>query len=470
MPQESDARLRAIGLDARAHVLIIGGGFGGLTAAKALAHAPVRVTLVDRTNRHTFQPLLYQVAMAGLSPADIAQPIRAILHQKNTTVLLAEVSRIDLGAKVAEFADGTSTSWDYLILACGADTSYFGHDEWERAAPGLKSIEDAIEIRQRVLLAFELAEREPNPERRAELLSFVVIGGGPTGVELAGALAELSRFTLERDFRSIHPSEAKVCLIEAGPRILASFPDDLSARAVEQLHELGVEVRAGQRVMAIEPGSVRLVGGQCIPCSVALWAAGVRANSLTKTLGAPVDSSGRVLVDRDLSVPGHKEAFVIGDAARVDDEAGRPLPGVSPVAMQEARAVAESIRRTIEGRERAPFKYFDKGSMATIGRSRAVAMLRRLHLSGFVAWMAWLFVHIWYLIGFKNRLVVMIVWAWSYFTYKRGARLIAGYGGADARQALVPAAPPRPAAVDGDPAVRATPAPAPPPPPVHAGL
>jgi NADH dehydrogenase len=417
--------------DARPHVLIVGGGFGGLTAAKSLARAPVRVTVVDRTNRHTFQPLLYQVAMAGLSPADIAQPIRAILHQKNTDVIMAEVERVDLGARLVHFTDATSMTWDYLILACGADTSYFGHADWQRAAPALKSIEDAVEIRQRVLLAFEIAEREPNADRRAELLSFVVIGGGPTGVELAGALAELSRFTLERDFQSIHPSEAKVHLIEAGPRILASFPEDLARRAVDQLRELGVEVRTGQRVTAIEPGWVHL-GDQRIPCSTALWAAGVRANSLTTTLGVPMDSSGRVLVERDLRVPGHPHAFVIGDAARLDDEHGQPLPGVSPVAMQEARAVAQSIRRTIADQETVAFKYVDKGSMATIGRSRAIAEIRKVHLSGFAAWMAWLLVHIWYLIGFKNRLVVMIVWAWSYFTYKRGARLIAGYGGTDA--------------------------------------
>jgi NADH dehydrogenase len=453
--------------DARPHVLIVGAGFGGLTAAKALARAPVRVTLVDRTNHHTFQPLLYQVAMAGLSPADIAQPIRAIVHQENTTVLMADVSRIDLGARVVFYDDGSLMAWDYLILACGADTSYFGHDDWAKAAPGLKSLEDAIEIRQRVLLAFELAERETDPERRADLLSFVVIGGGPTGVELAGALAELSRFTLQRDFHAIRPAEAKVCLLEAGPRILASFPEDLATRAVAQLHDLGVEVHAGQRVTTIEPGAVYLADRR-IPCSVALWAAGVRANTLTKTLGVPTDAGGRVLVERDLSVPGHPHAFVIGDAARLDDANGQPLPGVSPVAMQEARAVAESIRRTIYGRPTSAFEYFDKGSMATIGRSRAIAMLKRVHLSGFVAWLAWLLVHIWYLIGFKNRLVVMIVWAWSYMTYRRGARLIAGYGGGEATRELQVHPRRVPAHVDGEAAPRSTPTP-PSRPSVHAG-
>jgi NADH dehydrogenase len=423
----------------RPHVVIIGAGFGGLEAAKKLASAPVRVTLVDKTNHHTFQPLLYQVAMAGLSPAEIAQPIRGILHgNANTTVLMASASSIDLAGRAVHLEDGVVLRWDHLIVASGADTSYFGHDQWATAAPGLKSIEDAIDIRQRVLLAFELAEREESPERKQQLMSFVVIGGGPTGVELAGALAELSRFTLHRDFRTIRPATAKVRLIEAGPRVLASFPEDLSAKALAQLHELGVEVRTGTRVTAIEPGFVRL-GEETIPCSVALWAAGVRATPLTKTLGVPLDRADRVLVNKDLSVPGHPNAFVIGDAARLDGDDGQPLPGVSPVAMQEARAVAALIRGEVEGRpnaERRPFHYFDKGSMATIGRSRAVVKLSRVHLSGFLAWLSWLFVHILYLIGFKNRLVVLVVWAWSYLTYGRGARLITGYAPTDALQAL----------------------------------
>lgn len=412
--------------DARPHVVIVGGGFGGLTLAQALEGAPVRITLVDRTNHHTFQPLLYQVAMAGLSPAEIAQPIRSILSgQENATVLMAEVTGIDCDRRRVQLADGGVLEWDFLVVACGVRTSYFGHDEWEGAAPGLKSLEDAIELRQRVLAAFELAERQEDPAVRDTLLNFVVIGGGPTGVELAGALAELSKFVLDRDFRRIDPAKARVLLLEGGPRILPSFPVDLAASAVSQLHELGVEVRTGARVTAIEPGVVRL-GDEAIPCSVALWAAGVRAAPVTAWLGAPLDPLGRVKVDADLRVPGQPRVFVIGDAARLDGPDGKPLPGVSPVAMQQARTVAKSIRKLIVGRDPLAFHYFDKGSMATIGRSRAIAQVQRMHLSGFVAWLAWLLVHIWYLIGFRNRLVVMITWAWSYFTYRRGARLIVG--------------------------------------------
>jgi NADH:ubiquinone reductase (H+-translocating) len=410
-------------------VLIVGGGFGGLTAAQSLARAPVTINLVDRNNHHLFQPLLYQVAMAGLSPAEIAQPIRGILHaQRNVTVLMADVSRVDLNAREVRFSDGGVLSYDFLVLACGAQTSYFGHGDWERVAPGLKSLSDAVDIRERVLVAFERAEREASVERRQELLSFVVIGGGPTGVELAGAIAELSRFVLERDFRNIDPSEAKVLLVEGGPRILPSFAEDLSGRALAQLKDLGVEVRTGVQVTAIEPARV-VMGDEAIACSVVLWAAGVRAHPLGATLGVPVDSAGRVIVERDLTIPGHPRAFVIGDAARFDGPDGKPLPGVSPVAMQQARTVARSIRRAIAGQSALAFEYVDKGSMATIGRSRAIAQVsRRIHLSGCVAWMAWLLVHIWYLIGFKNRLVVLITWAWSYMTYRRGARLITHAG------------------------------------------
>ncbi|HXX68144.1 MAG TPA: NAD(P)/FAD-dependent oxidoreductase [Polyangiaceae bacterium] len=420
----------------RPHALVVGAGFGGLAAARGLAKAPVRVTLIDRTNHHTFQPLLYQVAMAGLSPADIAQPVRAIVHaQPNVTVLMADAAGVDLGERTVHLADGETLSWDFLVVACGADTSYFGHDDWQPTAPGLKSIEDAIEIRRRVLLSFEIAEREPDESRRRELLSFVVIGGGPTGVELAGAVAELARFALRRDFRRIDPSIARVRLIEAGPRLLASFPLDLAQSAAAQLRQLGVEVRTGARVTSIEPAAV-LLGEERIPCSVVLWAAGVRANPLTRMLGVAVDRSGRVPVEKDLSIPGHRHAFVIGDAARFEDAAGQPLPGVSPVAMQQGRAVAKSIVRLLAGKGTLPFEYVDKGSMATIGRSRAVAVLGRTHLTGLVAWLAWLVVHIWYLIGFKNRLVVMIVWAWSYVTYRRGARLITGYATPSTAQVL----------------------------------
>lgn len=412
--------------DGRPHVVIVGGGFGGLTLAQALEGAPVRMTLVDRTNHHTFQPLLYQVAMAGLSPAEIAQPIRSILsRQPNATVLMAEVTGIDWGSRSVQLADGGVLEWDFLVVACGVRTSYFGHDDWAAQAPGLKSIEDAVELRERVLSAFELAEREEDPSVRDALMSFVVIGGGPTGVELAGALAELSKFVLDRDFRRIDPSKARVLLVEGGPRILPSFPEDLAESAASQLRELGVEVRTGARVTSIEPGFVRL-GEETIPCSVALWAAGVRAAPMTSWFGAPLDALGRVKVEPDLRVPGQPRVFVIGDAARLDGPDGKPLPGVSPVAMQQARTVAKSIRRLIVGRDPLPFHYFDKGSMATIGRRRAIAQVQRMHMSGFLAWLAWLLVHIWYLIGFRNRLVVMITWAWSYFTYRRGARLIVG--------------------------------------------
>jgi NADH dehydrogenase len=428
-------------VDLRPHVVIVGGGFGGLTTAQALASAPVRVTLVDRTNHHTFQPLLYQVATAGLSPADIAQPIRSILrHQRNATVLLGDVSRVDLSKQKVFLADGGALTWDFLVLACGAVTSYLGHDEWSGVAPGLKSLEDAFDIRTRVLLAFELAEREDDPVKRQELLSFVVIGGGPTGVELAGALAELSKFALDRDFRRVDPAGAKIQLLEAGPRIMASFPEDLAASAVAQLEELGVVVRTGAFVTGIEPGVVHLKDAE-IPCSVVLWAAGVRTEPLTATLGVPLDRAGRVLVEPDLTVPGYPRAFVIGDAARFDGKDGKPLPGVSPVAMQQGHAVARTIRRVLVGKEALPFQYFDKGQMATIGRSRAIAMIQRIHLTGFIAWLAWLVVHIIYLVGFKNRLVVLITWAWSYFTYKRGARLITGeHRRRDAERLITPQA------------------------------
>jgi NADH dehydrogenase len=418
-----------LGTDARPHVVIVGGGFGGLTAARALEGAPVRITLLDRTNHHTFQPLLYQVAIAGLSPAEIAQPIRSILNrQENVTVLLAEAVSIDPSARRLVSSDGSEMTWDFLVYACGAETSYFGHDDWAGHAPGLKSLDDAVQIRQRVLLAFEMAEREEDPARRDALLGFVVIGAGPTGVELAGAIAELSKFVLDRDFRRIVPWQARVRLLEAGPRILPSFPEDLADSALAQLHELGVEVSTGARVTAIAENAVHLEGGEVIPCAAALWAAGVRGRALARTLGAPVDPAGRVIVEPDLSIPGHPRVFVIGDAACFRGEGGQPLPGVSQVAMQQARCVARTIRRAIVGRDSVPFRYFDKGQMATIGRRRAVAMIQRMRMSGLLAWLAWLLVHIWYLIGFRNRLVVMITWAWSYFTYRRGARLITGYG------------------------------------------
>lgn len=442
-------------------VVIVGGGFGGLEAAKALARADVEVVLFDRANFHLFQPLLYQVAMAGLSPAEIASPIRGILaEQKNTRVVLGEVTRISLAEKRVYVGDEVH-DYDWLVLALGARTSYFGHDEWEGAAPGLKTIEDALEIRRRVLLAFERAERLPDERARRKLLTFVVIGGGPTGVELAGAIAELSRFVLGRDFRSIDPREAKVVLVEAGARILPSFPPGLSERAVEQLHELGVEVKTGGRVVAIDEHGVELLGDddaddvpglgagrerERIHSSTVLWAAGVRGNELSATLGVPLDRQGRILVEKDCSVPDHPEVFAIGDMAHFEEK-GEVLPGVSPVAMQQARYVAKLIGWELEsvGRPpREPFSYFDKGSMATIGRSRAIAQARGMKMSGFVAWLAWLFVHIWYLIGFKNRVVVLIQWMWSYVFYARGARLITETGWkphrAEKREPLLPEA------------------------------
>jgi NADH dehydrogenase len=407
------------------HVVIVGAGFGGLTAAKALADAPVRVTVVDRTNHHLFQPLLYQVATAGLSPADIASPIRHVLrHQPNTSVLLDEVVDIDLANRTVLLREESTLPYDYLILAAGAGNHYFGHDEWERYAPGLKSLDDAVEIRRRVLVAFEAAEREPSPEARCKLLTMVVIGAGPTGVEMAGALAELSRYVLAKDFRVIDPTQTRVVLIEGGPAVLASFDPSLQARARAQLEELGVEVRTGARVTNIDADGV-VLGDERIASATVVWAAGVHAAPLAAKLGLPVDRGGRVRVESDCSLPGHREVFAIGDMV-VFEQDGRPLPGVSPVAMQQARSVVKNIVREIQGSPRTPFRYFDKGTMATIGRSRAVAETRGLRLSGLMAWLAWLLVHIWYLIGFRNRFMVMFSWMWSYVTYGRGARLITG--------------------------------------------
>jgi NADH:ubiquinone reductase (H+-translocating) len=383
----------------------------------------VRVTVVDRTNHHLFQPLLYQVAMAGLSPAEIAQPVRAILSEnENTRVVLAEVSRVDLAKREVVLTDGEPLAYDTLILATGARTAYFGHPEWERYAPGLKALDDAVEIRRRVLLAFEHAEREVDEARRRELLTFVVIGAGPTGVEMAGALAELARKTISDDFRAIRPSDARVILVEGGDRVLPAMPTDLSERAREQLHEIGVELRLGVRVTNIDEHGVEL-GDERLTSATVVWAAGVEATPFTRTLGVPLDKSGRVVVGKDLSLPGHPEVFAIGDMARFEQD-GAPVPGVSPVAMQQARFVAETITREQRHQPRLEFRYHDKGSMATIGRSRAVAQAGKIHLSGFIAWLAWLVIHIWYLVGFRSRLVVVITWAWSYVTYRRGARLI----------------------------------------------
>jgi len=406
--------------------VIVGGGFGGLTAAKALVDEPVEITLVDRSNHHLFQPLLYQVAMAALSPAEIAMPIRSILeNQRNVSVLMAEVREIDLAHRRLVLDDGGALPYDFLVLATGAETNYYGHPEWEKYAPGLKSIDDALEIRRRVLVALERAERERDEQRRRQLLTFVIIGGGPTGVELAGAIGELARPIADSDFRRIDPSQIRVVLIEMGDRLLSAFDPRLSARAAAQLEEIGVVVRPDTRVTAIDERGVWL-GSELIPSSFVLWTAGVRPSRLGAALGVPLDRTGRVIVEPDCSVPGHPEVFVIGDLAAFVPPGEAPLPGVSPVAMQEGRHVARTIVRTLHGEPREPFHYVDKGSMATIGRSRAVAQIRGLRLHGLLAWLTWLFVHLWYLISFRNRLAVFIDWCWSYVSFRHGARLITG--------------------------------------------
>ncbi|HQR32882.1 MAG TPA: NAD(P)/FAD-dependent oxidoreductase [Blastocatellia bacterium] len=406
------------------HIVIIGAGFGGLTAAQALKNAPVQITVVDRTNHHLFQPLLYQVAMAGLSPADIAAPIRAILRkQKNVSVMLSEASGVDF-AKREVILGEQRLAYDYLLLATGGRTSYFGHDEWELFAPGLKDLDDAVEIRRRVLMAFEAAEKELDAQRRRELLTFVVVGGGPTGVELAGSIAELARFVLSRDFRTIQPEAAEILLLEGGDKILASFTPDLAESALRQLTALGVTVRTGAQVTNIDETGVQL-GTEKINAATVIWGAGVRATALTQSLGVETDRAGRVHVERDLSLPGHREVFAIGDMTLFLQD-GKPLPGVSPVAMQMGEAVARNIQLDLKGKPRQEFHYIDKGTMATIGRKAAIAHVGKLKLSGFPAWLFWLGLHIWFLIGFRNRFAVMFNWAWSYFTYQRGARLITG--------------------------------------------
>jgi len=409
----------------RPRVVIVGAGFGGLQAARIIAKLPVKVTVIDRKNHHTFQPLLYQVATAGISPGEIAAPIRWILRgRKNVEVLLGEVSSFDLERKLVKLPD-LDVPYDYLIVAAGATHSYFGHDEWEPLAPGLKSIEDALEIRRRVLLAFELAERETLAGEPHPMLNFVIVGAGPTGVELAGTLAEISRRVLREQFQAIDPRRTRIILLEGGPRLLPAYAPDLSQSAVRQLKKLGVEVRTSAMVTRIEPGAV-FAGDERISAAVVLWAAGVQASGLGRMLGAPVDRAGRVAVNRDLSIPDHPEVFVIGDLASFKDEHGNLLPGVAPVAMQEGRAVARTIARDLRNQPREDFHYVDKGSLATIGRAAAVAQFRGLHISGYFAWLSWLFVHIFFLIGFRNRLIVLIQWAWSYITYERGARLITG--------------------------------------------
>ncbi|HET7220819.1 MAG TPA: NAD(P)/FAD-dependent oxidoreductase [Vicinamibacterales bacterium] len=409
----------------RPHVVIIGGGFGGLYAARALRRARVRITIVDRRNHHVFQPLLYQVAMAALSPGDIASPIRWILRkQRNVEVILADVTAVDTARKVIVLADG-ELAYDYVIVASGATHAYFGHDEWRATAPGLKTLEDALDIRRRVLLAFERAERETDPVRRRQLLTFAVVGGGPTGVEMAGALAEISRQSLARDFRHFDPSSARIILLEAGPSVLATFPEPLRDAARRDLERLGVLVRTGTPVTALGPGRV-MAGSEVILADTVIWAAGVAASPLGASLGVPLDRAGRVLVQPDLTIPGHPDVFVIGDLASLKGEDGKPLPGVAQVAIQMGRHAAMNVQRGIEKQPYRPFRYHDLGNMATIGRASAVADFGWLRLHGYLGWLAWLFVHILNLIGFRNRLVVMVQWAWSYFSYQRAIRLITG--------------------------------------------
>ncbi len=417
----------------RPKVVIVGAGFGGLNAALEASRLPVDITVIDRKNHHTFQPLLYQVATAGLSPGEIAAPVRWILRNRsNIEVILEEVVDFDLSAKTVITSDH-AVDFDFLIVASGATHAYFGHDEWRPLAPGLKTIEDALEIRRRVLLAFELAERDP-AEGPVTPLQFVVVGGGPTGVELAGTLAEIAHHAMTHQFRRIKPEQSRIILIEGGPRVLPAYSEQLSRKAEAQLERLGVEVRTSQIVTSVEPGAV-WVGSNKTPASVVLWAAGVAASPLGRKLGVPVDRSGRVQVQPDLSIPGHPEVFVIGDLAALNDEKGKPLPGLAPVAIQQGKwavkmiagdLAAQSLARGSQKSPRPRFHYHDKGSLATVGRAAAVAQIAGFELSGFIAWLAWLFVHILFLIGFRNRIVVMLDWAWAYLTYERGARLITG--------------------------------------------
>ncbi|MDB6109766.1 MAG: FAD-dependent pyridine nucleotide-disulfide oxidoreductase [Pedosphaera sp.] len=409
------------------HIVVLGAGFGGLEFCKDFQDPNTRITLVDRTNHHLFQPLLYQVATAGLSAPDIAQPIRSILSgQPNLTVLLDNVVDFNL-AKKQVILTGNTLDYDYLVLALGGRTSYFGHPEWERFAPGLKTLEDALRIRSQVLMAFEKAETEPTPDAHEHLMTIVVVGGGPTGVEMAGACAELTRHVLKADFQRIDASEARVILIEAAPRILGNLPPELSASAQRQLEHLGVQVRTSTKVKSITQGRVDLENGETIWAANILWAAGVSATPLTKKLGVPLDRAGRVVVNPDLSLPGHPEVFAVGDMALVLGPDGNPVPGVSPAAMQMAKHTARIIENELafQGAVARPaFKYWDKGTMATIGRSAAVAKVGKFEFSGFLAWMAWLVVHLIFLVGFRNKIAVLFQWFYSYITYKRGARII----------------------------------------------
>jgi NADH:ubiquinone reductase (H+-translocating) len=415
-------------VDAEKHVVIIGGGFGGIAAARALKRAPIRLTMIDRRNHHLFQPLLYQVATAALNPSDIASPIRRILRrQRNASVILGEATAIDTRRKIVQLLDG-EVAYDFLIVATGATHSYFGHDEWLEPAPGLKTLEDAVEIRRRVLVAYEAAEREIDAAEVANWMTFVIIGAGPTGVEMAGALAEISRRVLERDFRKIDPGNARIILIEAGPKVLPAMSPESSASARRQLERLGVEVITNSPVTSVDDRGVTH-GEMRLDSRTVIWAAGVAASALGKALGSTtevkLDRAGRVIVNQDLSVPGAEGVFVIGDLASISSD-GKPVPGLSPAAMQEGRHAAKNVVRLMRGEPTLPFHYRDKGTLATIGKAAAVGDIGRLHVSGLVAWLMWLFVHIFFLIGFRNRFIVIIEWAWTYIRNDRGSRLITG--------------------------------------------
>ena len=413
-------------MNGKPKVVIIGGGFGGLWAAKELANKAVEVTLIDRKNHHVFQPLLYQVATAVLSPGEIAQPIRRILaYAKNTEVILGEVVNFDKEGRTVILNDGARVSYDYLIIAAGARHAYFGHDDWETAAPGLKTLEDAVEIRRRVLLAFELAERDASLTGNQRQLNFVVVGGGPTGVELAGAIADIARMALAKDFKAIDTRKTHVTLFEGSDRVLGTFAEELSISGKRQLEQIGVDVRLNSFVTEIEPGRVK-VGEDWIDCDVVLWATGVAASPLGKALGVETDKAGRICVEKDLSLKDHKNIFVIGDMASILQTNGEPVPGVSPAAMQMGTLTANNILNKLEGNPHTEFEYWDKGTMATIGRSKAIAEAGGFKFKGFVAWLMWLFLHVFFLIGFRNRVSVMFSWFWAYLTRERSARLITG--------------------------------------------
>jgi NADH dehydrogenase len=415
----------------RPRVVVIGGGFGGMEAVKRFAGEAVDVTLIDRSNHHLFQPLLYQVATAALVPANIARPLREIFsHQQNVSVLLTEVQRIDTGAKNV-ITEDLVVPYDFLIVACGARHSYFGHPEWEPIAPGLKTLIDAVNIRQRMLLAFEIAEKALDPGERHAAMTFVIVGGGPTGVEMAGAIGEIARHTMTRDFRRIDSAQAKVIVIEGSPHILGAYPPDLSASGKRQLEQIGVEVREGVSVTKVTRDGVEIKGGEFIPARTVIWAAGNAASPLGKSLGVPIDRAGRVIVNEDLTIPGHPEVQVIGDMADFSHQTGKPLPGVSPVAMQQGKHAARNVVETLAGGRPMRFRYVDKGTMATIGRNKAVADLNFIRFGGFFAWLMWAGVHIFFLVGFRNRFAVIGEWFWSYLTFNRGSRLITGTGGGD---------------------------------------